>query len=171
MKIAQLIICSLVSIGAFAQTFRGNLAGVVTDTSEAAISSATISLESPLNGLKRVTLSSDTGGFLFAELPVGIYTLTVSLKGFEIRKIENVEVAVSKTTSLVVQLGVAHQQEIVTVSASQVALETKSSDLAVVVDTRTVNDLPINGRDFRELFKMAPGVQAANNPGNISVNG
>jgi hypothetical protein len=171
MKIARLLICSLLSIGAFAQTFRGNLAGVVTDSSEASVSNAMVSLESPLNGLRRATVSSESGSFLFAELPVGIYTLTVNLKGFEITRIENVEVSVSKTTSLPVRLSLARQQEIVHVSASQVELETKSSDLAVVVDTRTVNDLPINGRDFRELFKMAPGVQAANNPGNMSVNG
>ena len=50
-------------------------------------------------------------------------------------------------------------------------LETTSSALAEVVDSQIVRDLPVNGRDFRELFKMAPGVQAANNPGNISVNG
>ena len=56
-------------------------------------------------------------------------------------------------------------------TAARVAIETTSSDLAVVVDRQTVNDLPINGRDFRQLLKMAPGIQAADNPGNLSVNG
>jgi hypothetical protein len=171
MLLSRLVVLMLVSVCAYAQTFRGNLAGIVTDSSDATITNAAVSLESPVNGLKRATVSSTGGGFLFAELPVGLYTLTVTMPGFEVRKVDNVEVSVSKTTALTVQLGVARQQEVVKVAASQVSLETTSSDLAVVVDTKTVSDLPINGRDFRQLLKMAPGVQAANNPGNLSVNG
>ncbi len=167
-RLAVLVLCSLC---VDAQTFRGDLSGVVTDSSDAAIANAAVNLDSPVNGLKRTTVTSTNGGFLFAELPVGVYTLTVTMPGFEAKKIDGIEVSVSKTTNLSVQLGVARQQEIVKVEASQVTLETSSSDLAVVVDTKTVSDLPINGRDFRQLLKMAPGVQAANNPGNLSVNG
>ena len=171
MSLSRLRILMLFSLHAYAQTFRGDLAGAVSDSSNAAIANATVNLDSPVNGLKRATVTSANGGFLFAELPVGVYALTVTMPGFEAKKVESIEVSVSKTTNISVQLGVAHQQEIVKVSASQVTLETTSSDLAVVVDTRTVSDLPINGRDFRQLLKMAPGVQAANNPGNLSVNG
>jgi hypothetical protein len=161
----------LLAAAATAQTFQGNLAGVVSDASEAAISGATVNLESQATGLKRSTRSEANGSFLFAELPVGLYTLTVTLQGFEVKKIENVEVSVSKTTDIAVQLGVAQVQSVVDVKAALVSLETTSSDLAVVVDTKTVSELPINGRDFRQLLKMAPGVQATNNPGNLSVNG
>jgi len=172
MTLVRLFVCfTLLSAVGFAQTFRGNLSGIVTDSSDAAIAKATVNLTSPSNGLKRATVSSGNGGFLFAELPVGTYTLTVQSPGFEIKTIDYVQVEISKTTNLNVQLPVAQQQQTVNISASPVTLETTSSALAEVVDSQIVRDLPVNGRDFRELFKMAPGVQAANNPGNISVNG
>jgi hypothetical protein len=171
MRLTRFATVALFSICASAQTFRGNLTGIVTDASDAAIAGASVSLDSPVNGLKRATVSSNGGVFLFAELSVGMYKITVTSPGFEAKAVDNIEVSVSKTTDLTVQLGIAQQQEIVKVTASQVTLDTTSSDLAVVVDTKTVSDLPINGRDFRQLLKMAPGVQAANNPGNISVNG
>jgi len=161
----------LLSISGFAQTFRGNLAGTVTDSSDAAIAKVAVTLSSPATGLRRTMTSSENGSFVFAELPVGIYTLTVASPGFETKTVNDIGVEVSKTTNLTVRLAVAQQQQTVEVSASPVTLETTSSALAAVVDSQTVRDLPINGRDFRELFKMAPGVQAANNPGNISVNG
>ena len=167
----RLIAILLLSLSGFAQTFRGNLAGVVTDSSDAVIARAAVTLSSPANGLKRTATSSENGTFLFAELPVGTYALTIASPGFETKTVDHIEVEVSRTINLAVPLAVAQQQQAVEVSAAPVTLETTSSALAAVVDSQTVRDLPVNGRDFRELFKMAPGVQAANNPGNIAVNG
>jgi hypothetical protein len=168
----RLVVCFvMLTSSGFAQTFRGNLTGVITDSSDAAIAHAVVDLRNPSNGLKRSLASSSNGGFAFAELPVGSYTLTVSSSGFESKTVDRVEVEISRTTNLTVQLAVAQQQQTVRVEASAVTLDTASSALAAVVDARVVRDLPVNGRDYRELFKMSPGVQAANNPGNISVNG
>jgi hypothetical protein len=171
MKFVRLILICVLPALAFSQTFQGNLAGIVTDSSNAAVAGASVDLQNPANGLKRNTPTESNGSFLFAELPVGAYTLTVTRAGFTTQKIDHVDVAVSKTTDIPVQLSVAAQQSMVVVTAARVAIETTSSDLAVVVDSQTVNDLPINGRDFRQLLKMAPGIQAADNPGNLSVNG
>lgn len=79
----------LVSIGALGQTFRGNLAGVVTDPSDAAIPNAAIRLDSPSTALTRTSVSATNGSFLLAELPVGMYTLTVTVPGFEAKKVDN----------------------------------------------------------------------------------
>src|SRR5579863_10474900 len=100
MTLARLMICAFVSIGAFGQTFRGNLSGVVTDSSDAAVVNAGVDLTNPVNGLKRATRSSGNGAFLFAELPVGLYTLTVTLPGFQTKTVGEIEVSVSKTTNL-----------------------------------------------------------------------
>src|SRR5207245_2729044 len=129
------------------------LSGSVTDSSGAAITDAAVRLESPSTGLARNTNTTSNGDFFFADLPLGIYTLTASHQGFESKKVANLEVAVSKTTNINVQLGVAQQQQVVEVSAAAVNLETTSSDLAAVVNRREVQDLPINGRDFRQMIK------------------
>ncbi|MBI2684799.1 MAG: carboxypeptidase regulatory-like domain-containing protein [Acidobacteria bacterium] len=150
-----------------AQTFRGNIAGTVQDASGAAIPNAAVKLESPSTGLTRAVMASASGDFTMAELPTGLYTIGVTHPGFESKKIDKIEVVVSKTTNLNITLGVASQASLIEVSAQAVTLETTSTALVGVVDTRTVKDLPLNGRDFRQMLKMAPGVNAANS----SVNG
>ena len=168
MLLRSFVACLSFALLADAQTFRGALSGTVTDPSGAALPEATVKLDNPATGSTRTITSSGNGEFFFADLPLGTYTLTVTHSGFEAKKVDNVEVAVSKTTNINVQLGVAAQQQLVEVSAAAVNLETTSSDLAAVVNRREVQDLPINGRDFRQMIKLSPGVTSAASP---SVNG
>jgi hypothetical protein len=161
----------LVALKAIGQTFQGSLAGIVTDGSNAAIPAATIRLETTTNGLRRSAVSTTSSIYLFPELPVGIYTLAVTAKGFQDKKVENIEIAVSKTTDLNVRLDVSQVSASVDVTASPVALETTSSALVSVMDSKIVTDIPINGRDYRQMFLLAPGVAGVNSPNNTSLNG
>lgn len=150
-----------------AQTFNGNLTGVISDPSGAALSGATLTLTSPATGLTRNGTSSAAGEYLFADLPVGLYQLTISATGFQVRKIDNVEIAVSRTTNLNVQAALAQQQATVEVIASAVSVDATSSALTATVNTSTVQDLPMNGRDFRQMIKLVPGAS----PLATSING
>jgi hypothetical protein len=165
MRALALLLLSLSALSA--QTFRGNIAGVVQDATGASIAGASVKLESPATGFTRSMLSAATGEFVFAELPVGKFTLVVSQSGFETKRYENLEVAVSKTSNVVITLGVAQQASTVEVSAQAVTLETSSSALVGVVGPKLVADLPMNGRDFRQMLKLTPGVS----PASSSVNG
>jgi hypothetical protein len=155
------------SAGLLAQTFHGGIAGTVTDASGGAVPSATVKLESPSTGLTRTATTNTAGQFSFPELAVGAYSITASNAGFETTKINNIDVAVSKTTNLDIQMGVARQQQVVEVSAAATTVETTATALVGVVNTKTVADLPMNGRDFRQMIKLAPGVS----PANTSING
>jgi Carboxypeptidase regulatory-like domain len=157
----------LFAVSAFAQTFRGTVSGTVTDSTGGAVPNATVKLDSTATGLTRSGVTSTEGQYSFPEVPVGTYTVTVSNSGFETTKVTAVEVAVSKTTNLDIQIGVAKQQQVVEVTAAAVALETSTTALIGIVDTKTVADLPMNGRDFRQMIKIVPGVSLAN----TSVNG
>ncbi len=167
MQIVRTAIVFLFAAVLGAQTFRGSITGVVTDSSGAAIAGAAVGLSSPSTGLTRSVVTNSQGQYLFPDLAVGLYAITVSQSGFESRKIDRVEVAVSRTTNLDLQLGVAQQQQVVEVSATAATLETTSTALVGVVNTKTVADLPMNGRDFRQMIKLAPGVS----PASTSVNG
>src|SRR4051812_40928366 len=167
MHIVRISAFFLVAASLGAQTFRGSITGVVTDSSGAAIAGAAVRLESPATGLSRAGSSNAQGQYQFPDLAVGQYTITVAHPGFEARKIDRVDVAVSRTTNLDVQLGVAQQQQVIEVAASAATLETTSTALVGVVNTKTVADLPMNGRDFRQMIKLAPGVS----PASTSVNG
>lgn len=163
----RVLIAALLAAGAWAQTFRGGLTGTVTDTSGAAVPEAAVTLDNPATGFTRSTLTTSAGEYNFPDLAVGIYVVTVKRGGFETTRVDKIEIAVSKTTNINVQLGVAQQQQIVEVSAAAVNLETTSSGLAAQVDDKTVQELPLNGRDFRQMVKLAPGVT----PSGADVNG
>ncbi|MBL8217195.1 MAG: TonB-dependent receptor [Bryobacterales bacterium] len=158
-----LLTCALLP----AQTFRGTIAGNVVDPSGASIAGAAVKSVSTGTGLTRETLTTTNGDFLIPDLPLGMYTVTVAQEGFQVLKYDNVEVAVSRVTNLAVKLTVAQQAQTVEVSAAAVSLETTSSTLASVVGPRMVQDLPMNGRDFRQMLKLNPGVS----PASSSVNG
>ena len=168
MDVRRFAVVVLSASAIWAQTFTGSLTGTVSDTSGGMIAGVSVRLDNPSTGFSRTTTTTTGGEYNFPDLSVGVYTVTVSLSGFETKKVSQIEIAVSRTTNINVQLGVAHQQDIVEVSAAQVNLETTSSDLSAVVNDKTVEDMPLNGRDFTQMVKLAPGVTPSSNP---NVNG
>jgi hypothetical protein len=162
-----LALAALFATALSAQTFRGSISGNVTDASGAAIPEASVRAQSVATGLTRETVTSGSGDYSIPDLPLGLYTLTITKGGFQTTTVKDVEVAVSRVTNVPVRLGVAQQASVVEVSASALTLETTSSTLANVVGPKMVEDLPMNGRDFRQMLKLSPGV----NPANNSVNG
>ena len=167
MRTRYLALAAWLAANCFAQTFRGDLAGTVTDTTGAALVDAIVRLDNPATGFSRSIRTAGNGDFLFAELPTGSYQITVTHPGFQVTKISNLQVSVAKTTNVPVQLSVAQQQSVIEVSASAVSLETTTTSLVAVVDDKAVRDMPMNGRDFKQMIKLAPGVT----PSGTSING
>ena len=161
------LIAALSASTALSQSFRGDIAGTVVDSTGAALVNAAVKLTNPATGFSRSAVTGATGNFLFAELSTGVYKINASLPGFEVKEVGGIEVSVAKTTNITVQLGVAQQQSVVEVSATAVSLETTSSALVALVDDKAVQDMPMNGRDFKQMIKLAPGVTPSGN----SVNG
>ncbi|MCX6598033.1 MAG: TonB-dependent receptor [Acidobacteria bacterium] len=157
----------LAAAGLFAQSFRGTISGSVVDTSGAAIPDAAVKAQNVGTGLIRETITTSAGEFIVPDLALGMYVLTITKNGFQSTSVKDVEVAVSRVTNISVKLGVAQQATLVEVSATAVTLDTTSSTLAGVVGPQMVQDLPMNGRDFRQMLKLAPGVS----PTSSSVNG
>ncbi len=161
------LIAWLIAFGASAQTFRGSIAGSIVDASGAAVPDVKVVAVNTGTGLAREVVASAAGDFAMPDLPLGLYHVTVTKAGFGTQKIEGVEVAVSRTSNLAIKLAVSQQATTIEVSAAAAAIETTSSTLASVVGPRTVQDLPMNGRDFRQMLKLSPGVS----PSSGSVNG
>lgn len=150
-----------------AQNFRGDIKGTVEDASGAALPDAAVRATNKNTGLVRSTVSSSAGEFSFPDLPLGTYTVSATKDGFQEQKSGDVEVVVSRVSAVNFKLQVAQQAVSVDVSAAVAAIETVSTALTGVVNTKTVEDLPLNGRDFRQMLKLSPGV----NPNGNSVNG
>ena len=153
-----------------AQTFNGAISGAVVDSSNAAIANVAVQAVHKDTGIAFNTLSGESGDFLFPNLPLGEYSLTFKKELFQAQRMGNVDVAVARTTNIQAKLAIAQQSTLVEVVASAAALETTSSTLVSVVGRRQVQDMPMNGRNYRQMMKLSPGVSPAGTQGN-SVNG
>lgn len=167
LSLRSFLLLSLITLSAWAQTFRGSIVGQIADATGAAVPEVTVVAVNQGTGLTREVIASANGDFAMPDLPLGLYNVTITKVGFTTQKIDGVEVAVSRTSNLVIKMTVASQATTVEVSAAAATIETTSSTLASVVGPRTVQDLPMNGRDFRQMLKLSPGVS----PSSGSVNG
>jgi hypothetical protein len=154
--LVSVVVCLAVST-AGAQTFRGGISGRITDESGAVLPGVNVTATNTATGVSRSTVTSTTGDFSLPDLPLGTYSVEAKLEGFQPQK-ANVEVTVSKVTAIDLKLGVSQLSETLQVSAASTALDLQSTALANVVQPKQVQDLPLNGRDFRRMLQLAPGV-------------
>jgi hypothetical protein len=140
-----------------AQDTTAILEGQVTDPSGAVIAGATISVVSNRTGYERVQSSSRSGGY-YLVLPVGAYQLRVSAPGFADYVRHGVELNVSQSARLDVQLQVATGADVVNVEAGALLIDSGSNVVGNVVTGRELVDLPLNGRIFTQLGLLQPGV-------------
>ena len=156
-----------VSVPTFAQTFHGTISGTVVDVQGAVVAGASVQLINPGTNFIQTSKSSSDGEFLFPELPVGLYQLTVSAPGFETYKVANISVEVSKVANIKAQLSIGAENTVVDVAANAVQTDTTSAALVAVIDSKSVQEMPMNGRNFTQMTHYAPGASALTN----SVNG
>ncbi|SFS09416.1 Carboxypeptidase regulatory-like domain-containing protein [Granulicella pectinivorans] len=156
----------LFSVHAFAQTFRGTLSGTVVDAQGAVVAGASVQLSNPASSLALNAVSGKSGDFNFPELPVGTYNLSVTAPGFETNKLNNIDIAVSVVRNIKIELRVGSQAEVVEVKANGVQTDTTSAALITVIDSKSVQEMPMNGRNFTQMIKFTPGVNISS-----SVNG
>ncbi len=141
----------------FGQSFRGGISGTVVDSSGATIAGVEVKLLDTGTGLTRSANSTSSGEFLFQDLPLGSYSITVTNAGFQTETIKDISVQAGKVFNLQAKLSVASQATEVQVEANATTVETSSTALTSVIPTKTILDVPLNGRDFTQLLKLNPG--------------
>jgi hypothetical protein len=144
-----------------AQTFRGGVSGTVTDSSGAVVPNAKLTLLANDTEATHNSESTSSGDFAFQDLPLGAYTLTVDAPGFAQSKVADIMVRPGQVFSLVVKMTVAAATQEVEVSAATIAVDTQSATNSAVVNDQAVQNIPLNGRDFTQLIKTAPGYNGA----------
>jgi len=180
MKLRLLSVFVLLSTMVVGQTFRGTILGTVTDPSGAVVANATVNVRNLATGLERTTTTSADGSYSVPELPVGSYSLTVSLAGFQTAITTNIDVDVAVERRLDVSLKAGKVTEQVEVSGEEQSIvNTTSAELGGTLTASTIENLPVNGRDYTKLIYLNPGVagspdQISDSPGSFgtfSMNG
>src|ERR1022692_4535858 len=152
----------------FAQSDSARLQGVVTDSSGAVVPGATVTVQDvATNRIQKVTTGEGTGAWSFPALPPGNYDLTVSKTGFKSMK-QAVTLETAQVANVNLSLVPGDVATEVVVDAEAALVDTASSDIGLTVQTKQIQDLPLNGRNFTELATLIPGVSRGV-PGNVAT--
>ena len=145
------------------QKTSGSITGQVTDPTGATVPTATVTLVDKSTGTNRSATTNDQGEYTFDDVGIGTYEVDVTAAGFRQFATKGVIVNVATATRADAHLVTGNVNEVVTVSADAVQVQTDSGSLGNVVDGTQVKELPLNGRSFVQLTQLGPGVSAANN--------
>ena len=164
-RVGSVACCSFVCLLLSANLVRaqaiheGKLGGTVAGADRAVIPGATVEISSPaLLGGPRSGVTSDSGTFLFLNLPIGRYTVKASLQGFKTIVRENIDVSADATVSVDLILEVGEIKETVTVSAAGPIVDTKSSTIDTRFRSEMLEKLPTSRDAFYDLALTAPGM-------------
>ncbi len=144
--------------GAIAQKDTGGLAGVAKDPSGAVVAGAKVRITDTERGTELVTTTNAQGEFVVTPLKIGRYQLTVEKTGFKKTVAGPIIVNVDSRPSVDIVLSVGSIQEVISVTTQAPLLETETSDLGHLVDKRTAETLPLNGRNYAQLALLGAGI-------------
>ena len=165
-KLAKVTILALLSLtfllawpcGLRAQVVGATLSGVVKDLSGAAVASAKVSVKNLATGDVRDVTTNETGLYSAPNLLPGPYQVGVSAQGFTAVVQKGITLTVGAEQELDFTLKVGKVTETVEVTSAIPAVQTNSSAISATVDSTTVRELPLNGRDWTSLATLEPGV-------------
>jgi hypothetical protein len=171
-----LAILALVLAGSRATAQSASIDGSITDSSNAAVTSASIDLLDPSTQTHQKTAANGSGFYSIPDVMPGLYTLTVTAPGFETQTLTSIGVTVGAKISLNFVLKVGSQSEQVSVDGSGAQINTTDAGVSTVIERNFVENVPLNGRSFQSLITLSPGVVVvpsggSGQSGEISVNG
>ncbi len=181
-----LILAMLFSSAVLRADVTGSIQGVVRDKTQAAVAGAHITVTNAQTNFKQEAVAAADGSYRILALPAGTYSLSVTAGGFRTFVESDIVVKVNDQLQVDVTLEVGSaQQETVKVEANAVQVQTESTQLGDVIDSKKMLALPLNGRSYIDLLGLQAGVAPSTastiggdrpvsgnlNAGNISVNG
>ncbi len=146
-----------------------SIEGHITDQNGALVPKAEITARSQLIGIDRRSTADDSGRYQIASLPVGDYRLEVRARGFQTQIRDGVRVEVARRIEQDFQLSVGEASEQVAVSPTNGLIELVSVSVGHMIDRKTVQDIPLNGRHFIDLGLLVPGSVTPPQNGSLSA--
>lgn len=148
----------------WAQKDTGGIAGTVRDTSGAVVVGAQVTVRDLDRGAVFTTKSNQLGEYVASPLKIGRYQITAEKPGFKKAIAGPIVVNVDARPAVDITLPVGSIQETVTVITQAPLLETETSDLGQLVNSRQAETLPLNGRNYAQLALLGAGI-APSEPG------
>lgn len=166
------ILMLAIGVQAQSQATTGNIEGRVLDPKEAAVPGVTLTATNQQTGLERTATTNDEGVFVINFLPPGPYTVRANATGFSQTEVKDVIVTVGAKAPLDVTLSVGGASGAVTVSSEAPVIEMNLSSVSTTVNSRAIENLPVNGRNYLDFATLTPGViRDQNREGDLAVGG
>ncbi|HET7872001.1 MAG TPA: TonB-dependent receptor [Terriglobales bacterium] len=154
------LICLFITGLAYGQGLgaSGDIKGTVTDPTGAIVANATVTVTDAAKGVKRTGATDSSGEFHVTGLAPSTYSVSVSKSGFQSEISKNVVVNVGQTTSMDFHMKVSQVSEQIEVTSEAAVVETDKAQQSEVISLQTIQDLPINRRDYLTFTLLAPAV-------------
>ena len=156
---ALLVAAAVLPAPLYAQAISGDLVGIVTDATGAAIPNVTVTATNDATGVKTTAMTDPAGAYRLANLPVGVYALTASLTGFTTTTVKALQVQLNNTVTQNLTLAVGSTTTTVEVSDAAAPLDTTTAQLQISYATREAEDLPV--ASFSRSAGIAGTIQSA----------
>jgi outer membrane receptor protein involved in Fe transport len=151
---------SLFAVQGYAQVVGATLSGTITDPSGGVIPNAQVSVRNTATGVAREVTTDAAGLYLVPNLLPGNYEVSVMSPGFSTARQSNVILEVGAQQQLNISMKVGETSQTVEVTEAAPLVQLTSSTLSGEVESTTVRELPLNGRDWASLATLSPGVNA-----------
>ena len=142
-----------------AQVQTGNITGTLTDQTGANIPNATVTVTNTDTGAVRTVTTNAQGSYSVLDLPIGKYQVRAEASGFGTQTRTGIELSVGQTLVVEVKLEVGQVAQNVEVSTQVAQVNTSTSENGGTIGEVQMQDLPLNGRNYEQLFTLIPGVQ------------
>jgi len=133
------------------------LQGTVKDEKGSVIPGVKVTARNQATGIERTTQSDADGNYQIASLPVGVYSLELEASGFKRQLVSNMSVEVGRTIEKDFSMEVGTLEQNVNITAETSVIETTTTSVGQVINQRTVQEIPLNGRHFVDLGLLIPG--------------
>jgi Carboxypeptidase regulatory-like domain/TonB dependent receptor len=143
---------------AFSQANLGRILGAITDESGAAIVGARVTVTDVQRGSSRLLVSGDAGEYSAPNLLPGTYTVRAEYQGFNTVERQSILIEVGTEVRVDMALHIGNQAQTVVVTGEPPAVNTTNSTLGGAISNQTINDVPLNGRNYQNLLTLRPGV-------------
>jgi hypothetical protein len=147
----------LVATSALAQS-AGSLRGTVSDTTGAVVPGATVTLANEATRSERQVITDARGGYFFAAVQPGTYTVTTEIPGFKTSARKGLRISTNETAGFDFTLEVGAQTERVEVTAERALIQTETGAREGLIRAEQIENLSIISRSPMELLRILPGV-------------
>ena len=157
---AMLLLVGLVfsaALRADAQIISGDLVVRVLDPSDLIVGGASLSLTEVQTGITHDAATDAQGTYLFGQLKPGLYRLEVGASGFRTTNVEDIRIQLGQRARVDVKLVVSVTEQVNVSAAAATLLNAESAAIGQVMDSRTIVELPLNGRNFIQIAQLSAG--------------